>query len=448
MLTVMQETCCTFRVQKSVLVAAAASCLALGFVSPISVAVAADESDDPPLPFCPHPNFRAQAGESQKPRDDSDQAPVEAEADTPVLQAPADGALRVATYNANLTRDASGELLEELSAPGAEDAIRAARVIQTVRPDVLVLTGIDIDDGNNVAEAFNTNYLAVGGDDHTGITYPYYYTSSTNAGVDSGADLNRNGTIGDPGDALGYGDFPGDSSMIVYSQYPLDENKVRDFTSMPWKSMPDNSIPDEVTALERDILPLASVSHWDIPIEIDGETLHVLATSTADASESSYGTDRNHDQIRFWEDYIDADAEYIRDHRGERGPLSDDADFVIAGSLKADPSGKGPADPTAITSLLKSDQIIDPEPAQTVTGSKLSGSLIRGTTDVQHHTGPTPADNDETYRADYVLLSSDLDVKDSGVLETESYDAAQGMFGFPDDEAAHHLVWADVALGD
>lgn len=227
--------------------------------------------------------------------------------------------VRIATFNAanaanaDLSRDAPGALFEELSAPGSEDATEVARVIQTVRPDVLVLTGIDVDAGDNLAKAFNANYLAVGGDDHTGITYPYRYTAPSNAGVESGADLDRNGTIGGPGDALGYGDFPGQSSMIVYSTYPMDTDNIRDFSALPWKSMPDNA---------------------------------------------------------------EADADYILDHRGDRGPLDDDAAFVIAGSLKADPQGEPLAGATAISSLLDSEVVIDPQPARTLASSAMGGAVL------------------------------------------------------------------------
>src|SRR5699024_129116 len=152
-----------------------------------------------------------------------------------------------------------------MSAPGAQDAAQVARVIQQARPDVLVLTGIDVDAGAETAEAFNTNYLAAGAQHRDGMTYPYRYTAPSNAGVDSGTALDRNGPLGGPRDALGYGDFPGQSSMIVYSKYPIETDKVRDFTSLSWSKMPNNSIPDDVTDLERSMLPLASVSHWDVP---------------------------------------------------------------------------------------------------------------------------------------------------------------------------------------
>lgn len=449
-LTVMQKTRSSFRVQKSALVAAGLGCLALSFASSNAVAVADEGQDEPEQSYCLHFGTNAISEGQQKAFGaDAEQTtePEDSDSDAPVLQdTPADS-LRVATYDAKLSRDSAGDLFEELSSPGAEDATEVARVIQTVRPDVLVLTGIDVDAGDHVAEAFNANYLAVGGEEHTGLTYPYSYTAQSNAGVESGADLDRNGTIGDPGDALGFGDFPGQSSMIVYSKYPLADDKIRDFTALPWKSMPDNNIPEDVTDLERDILPLASVSHWDIPVEVDGEVLHVLATSAADASKSPHGQARNQDQIRFWEDYLDPETEYIRDQRGKQAPLPEDASFVLAGSLKADPTGKGPADPSAITSLLQSDDIVDPEPARTITASALGRGVFPDSPEAQHHTAPTPTDDHETYRADYVLLSSDLEVTDSGVLETGPGAAYRGFFGLQPEQHGNHIVWADIAVG-
>ena len=447
----MQEARSTFRVQKTVFAAAAVSCLALGFGSPNATAVAAATQDESVLTYCPRPGSEPMADGPSQVRDAAVGSSADAEAfaaQEPVVQEVDAGALRVATYDANLTRDSAGALFDELSTPGTQDATEVARVIQTVRPDVLVLTGIDVDAGDNMAKAFNTNYLAVGGDDHTGLTYPYYYTSDSNAGVDSGADLDRSGTIGEPGDALGYGDFPGQSSMIVYSTHPLDEGNVRDFTSLPWDAMPDNSMPERLSDLEREIVPLASVSHWDIPVEVDGDTLHVLATSTADASESSYGTARNHDQIRFWQDYLDPEANYILDHRGDRGPLTDHDAFVIAGSLKADPTGTGPGDPTAIASLLESEEIIDPEPSRAINMSALGRGMLPDAPDAPHHTAGSPTGDDEMYRADYVLLSSDLNVVDSGVLGTDDQQTAQSLLGLQNEPNANHIVWADIAIGE
>lgn len=432
-LAVMHDYRPRFGVQKTALIAATAGCLAFGFATP---SLAAEEESASKENMC----LPAGSVSNVSTADASD------ESSAPVLEEAESNALRVATFDANLSRSASGDLYEDLSAPGAEDAAEVAKVIQQVRPDVLVLTGIDVDAGQETAEAFNTNYLAVGAQDSGGMTYPYSYTSFSNAGVESGADLDRNGTIGGPGDALGYGDFPGQSSMIIYSKYPIETDKIRDFTSLSWSKMPDNSIPDDVTDLERSMLPLASVSHWDVPIEVEGETVHILASSAADASEGANSEERNQDQVRFWEDYLDQNTEYITDHRGNRGPLEDGAQFVIAGSLKADPNGNGPADPTAISSLLDSEAVTDPEPARTL----VSSGTQSGESGTPLHTAPDPTNSSSSYRADYVLPSSDMHVLNSGILETdaESRDNYRGFFGMRSNDSANHLVWTDTAINN
>ncbi|NWN87513.1 MAG: endonuclease/exonuclease/phosphatase family protein [Micrococcaceae bacterium] len=434
----MQKTRPSFGVQKTVLIVATAGCLALSFASP-QQAAATETSNDQTV--CPAPSDDVETA-------DTSTVETASEGETaPVLEEAEDNALRVATYDANLTRPSAGELFEELSAPGTEDATEVANVIQTVRPDVLVLTGIDIHGGDELVDAFNTNYLAVGQGDNGGISYPYSYTAQSNAGVESGADLDRDGTIGGPGDALGYGDFPGQSSMIIYSRYPIDTEGVRDFTSLPWSKMPDNNIPEDVTDLERDILPLASVSHWDVPVDVEGQTVHVLASSAADASNREDGSARNQDQIRFWQDYLDEDTDYITDHRGDRGPLADGEQFVIAGSLKADPQGDGPANPDAINSLLESDEITDPRPTRTLASSALGGGALPDGPGDRYHTAPSPTSDSDSYRADYVLVSSDMTVTDSGVLDTGG-DVANGFFGMQPTNGANHLVWADTVISD
>lgn len=436
MLAVMHKYRPRFGVQKTALIAATAGCLTLGFASPEQVAVASQ--------ICPRDQ------DTSEPRSQITTAQASDDESAPVLEEPQDGALRVATLNANLSRSAPGDLFEALSAPGDADASQVANVVQQLRPDVLVLTGIDVDAGEDLVDAFNTNYLSVGQDGNSGVTYPYSYTAPSNAGVASGADLDRNGTIGGPGDALGYGSFPDQASMVIYSKYPIQTDQVRDFTSLNWSKMPDNNIPDDVTDLERDVLPMSSVSHWDVPIEAPNETVHILASSNADASRSDNDQARNQDQIRFWEDYLDNDTDYITDHRGNRGPLEKDAEFIIAGSLKADPNGQGPADPTAITSLLETEAITDPHPARTLVSSSLDyGRLLTDDT-ARYDTAKDPSDSGETYRADYVLPSSDLDVTDSGVLETDTdaKDSANNLFGTQPKNNANHIVWADITVGD
>src|SRR5699024_7511471 len=119
------------------------------------------------------------------------------------------------------------------------------------------------------------------------------------------------------------------------------------------------------------------------------------------------------DQIGCWDDYFDEDAYCITDRRGNQARIDKDAEFIIAGSLKADPNGQGRADPTAITSLLESEAITDPHPTRTLASSNLDYGLRLTDDPDRYATAPDPSDSSETYRADYVLPSSDLEVTDS-----------------------------------
>ena len=104
--------------------------------------------------------------------------------------------------------------------------------------------------------------------------------------------------------------------MVLLSKYPIVEENVRTFQNFLWQDMPSALLPDDSTTPEPndfyseeelEILRLSSKSHWDIPIEIDGEVVHVLASHPTppvfDGEEDRNGR-RNHDEIRFWADYI------------------------------------------------------------------------------------------------------------------------------------------------
>ena len=87
---------------------------------------------------------------------------------------------------------------------------------------------------------------------------------------------------------------------------------------------------------------LSSKSHWDVPVEVGGRTVHVLASHptppTFDGAEDRNGR-RNHDEIRFWADYVrpGAGSGYIYDDAGGTGGLKPGSSFVILGDQNADP---------------------------------------------------------------------------------------------------------------
>lgn len=100
---------------------------------------------------------------------------------------------------------------------------------------------------------------------------------------------------------------------------------------------------------------LSSKSHWDVPVAVGGRAIRVLASHptppTFDGVEDRNGR-RNHDEIRFWADYITpGQGRYIYDDEGERGGLSPSQSFVIVGDQNADPLDGDSVD-AAIDQLL------------------------------------------------------------------------------------------------
>ena len=112
--------------------------------------------------------------------------------------------------------------------------------------------------------------------------------------------------------------------------------------------MPEALLPkDPVTGenwfddQELEVVRLSSKNHWDVPIEIDGNILHLLCSHATppvfDGPEDRNGK-RNHDEIRFWADYVDPDnSNYIYDDSGIRGGIAKDSRFVLLGDQNADP---------------------------------------------------------------------------------------------------------------
>ena len=133
--------------------------------------------------------------------------------------------------------------------------------------------------------------------------------------------------------------FPGlDSGRL--SRFPIHRARVRTFRSFLWHDMPGALLPDDTsTDAPADwyapdalaVLRLSSKSHWDVPIDVEGVTVHLLASHPTppvfDGPEDRNGC-RNHDEIRFWCDYIDATrSAYIYDDEGRRCGVGKDAPF-------------------------------------------------------------------------------------------------------------------------
>ena len=372
--------------------------------------------------------------------------------------------LRVATYNLSLNRNAPGQLVADLTTGTNAQAKTVAEIIQRANPDIVLLNEFDYVAGGVAADLFRDNYLEVSQGGADPVEYPYAFVAPSNTGVPSGFDLNNNGAVGGGDDAFGFGLFPGQYGMAVLSKYPIAEADVRTFQHFLWKDMPGALLPDDpatpepadwYSAEELEVFRLSSKSHWDVPVEVGGNTVHVLASHptppTFDGAEDRNGT-RNHDEIRFWADYVTPGtaSRYIYDDAGSTGGLKPGESFVILGDQNADPlDGDSTAD--AILQFLDHPRITDPLPTSE---GAVEASVLQGGANLTHEGDPaydTADFNDNpapgNLRADYVLPSRDLRVLDAGVFWPVSSDPLSRLTGtFPFPSSDHRLVWVDLKV--
>jgi endonuclease/exonuclease/phosphatase family metal-dependent hydrolase len=323
----------------------------------------------------------------------------------------------------------------------------AAEIIQRVRPDVLLVNEIDFDvEQRKNAAAFRDRYLKVGQAGQEPIDYPHIFFAPVNTGVPTGHDLDNDGASDGPADAFGYGRYPGQYGMALYSKYPIETQAARTFQKLLWKAMPKNLMPDGqhgkpawYSAEEVAILRLSSKSHWDVPIRIGDTVVHVLASHPTppvfDGPEDANGR-RNFDEIRLWANYLTGGgaAAYIEDDQGRKGGLPHDASFVILGDLNADPAKDKPTyGQLPIAQLLKHPRVQDPTP-------KSDGAAAHFASYPDDKATPTS----NFGRVDYALPSKDLTVKGSGVFWPAAGDPLSKLVADRQSSSDHRLVWVDV----
>ena len=373
--------------------------------------------------------------------------------------------VRFSTFNASLNRSSSGELVADLS-DGTDPQIRTvAEIVQRVRPDVLLVNEFDYVADDTAVDLFRDNYLEVGQGGAEPIDYPYVFVAPSNTGVPSGFDLNNDGSVGGPDDAFGFGLFEGQYGMAVFSKYPIDTDAVRTFQQFRWADMPGALLPDDpatpqpadwFTPEELDAVRLSSKSHWDVPIHVGKRTVHFLVSHPTppvfDGDEDRNGR-RNHDEIRFWADYVSRGkaSGYIYDDAGRRGGLHPGASFVIAGDQNSDPLD-GDSVPGAIQQLTEHRRIADPLPSSegAVEAAKQGGANDAHLSEPRYDTADFAdfgSSGPGNLRADYVLPAKRLKVRGSGVFWPVSSDPLSRLTGtFPFPSSDHRLVWVDVRV--
>jgi len=357
--------------------------------------------------------------------------------------------VRIATFNVWELSSAKLNHVDEHGRGTNPQLCKAAEIIQRVRPDVLLINEIDFDaERAQNAARFRDRYLEVSQTGQPPTDYPYIFFAPVNTGVPTGYDLDNDGTTTGPADAFGYGRYPGQYGMALYSKYPIDAGAARTFRNFPWKDMPNNLMPDGqhgkpawYSPDEVAVLRLPSKSHWDVPIRIGDRVLHVLASHPTppvfDGPEDRNGR-RCYDEIRLWADYLTGGerAASLIDDRGRRGGLPGDALFVILGDLNADPvKDRRAYGQPAIMQVLEHPRVQDPQP-------RSKG----GAAHASAYPGDKATITNEFGRIDYVLPSRQLTVRGSGVFWPASGDPLRPLVDKPDPSSDHRLVWVDVTI--
>ena len=340
---------------------------------------------------------------------------------------------------------------------------RAAARIQSLSPDVLFVTGLVYDQsglsdngertpGQN-GRRFVTNYLSrsqadtLSGRSYQTVMLPVNAEDSSREGriTDQAVSPETVSVSGSsesvtavrrahPGRANGSSQEG--MALFVRDDLEILRDSIRTFRRFLWSKMPGAARPrdrhsgapwhsDETWRSLR----LSSRSHWDVPVRTSGGTvIHVLASHpgvpTRDG-DAQYSDRRNHDEIRFWVDYLD-DAVYIEDDSGRGGGLAEDAAFVLVGPLHADPNDKN-IFRAAVRELIAHRRVHDPRPTASLTGRSPFPNLSAQAT--ARWGG----------RRDYVLPSKNLLVDTSGVWRPVPDTAAVPVSDrFP--------VWVDFRL--
>ena len=309
------------------------------------------------------------------------------------------------SFNAGLTRKGPGLLVRDLMRGKDEQISAIIDQIVELKPDILGVQSFDYDHDGVAASLFK-DALKAGGHPMS-----HHFAVLPNTGVPTGFDLDRNGRLGEARDAQGYGFFTGQAGLLLLSRYPILDEHAQDFTQILWRDLSKPRLPEQggelyFSAEELDLLRLHSVAAFDVPVKTPDGLLHILMSQAGppvfDGPEDRNGL-RNADEITFWDTYINTTAI---------------GNFAVMAGLNNDPH-EGEGLKPALNDLLSNPRLIDANP--------------------QNHSGSsdTVAWDFGSMRVDYVLPSSTLDVRASGVHWPAT--EPEGGFG-----SRHRPVWVDI----
>lgn len=321
-----------------------------------------------------------------------------------------------------LARAGPGLLLRDLRRGDDAQIAAILHVLAQTQPDILVLQGVDYDLDLLALSALRDR-ISDGG----GPRYDHLFARAPNAGLATGLDMDGDGRRGGPRDAQGYGAFAGQGGMALLSRYPVEAADARDFTAFLWRDLPGALLPrrdgapfpsEAAQAAQR----LSSRAHWVVPVLLPSGPLQVMifhATPPVFDGPEDLNGRRNHDELRFWQLYLD----------GAFGPPPRGR-FVLMGVANLDPE-IGEGRPEALRALLADPRLRDPRP------TRLGDKAAR------LETVDWPAPGPGARRVSFILPAADLRVADAGVHWPPE--------GTPEGDMAatasrHRLVWVDLSL--
>jgi hypothetical protein len=320
--------------------------------------------------------------------------------------------LRVALWDAGLSRDGPGLLLRDLGRENPQIAA-VAEVLDAAAPDILVLTGTDADAAGITLRALQDRFgFALG------------LAPLGNAGRATGIDMDGDGRTNTARDTQGYGEFTGDGSIAVLARAGLDLALERDFTELLWRDLPDALLrPETLPTAAAEIQRLSSTSHWLLragPLRL---MVYAATPPVFDGPEDRNGR-RNHDETALWLHLLEGRLGAVPE-----GPL------VLMGKTNID-RADGDGRPDALAALIAHPRLQDPAPRSTgavaVANPGHAGDPALDTADFDD---PAPGN----LRVDYILPSSDLQVRDAAVIWPEEGSVAAAA-------SRHGLVWVDLVV--
>ena len=334
---------------------------------------------------------------------------------------------RIATFNAELSRDGPGLLYRD-ALKGEGDVTEAAARIAAVAPDVLALQGLDWDAGGLAIGAIGAALKAAG------HPMPHVLAGPTNRGVPATADgdLDGDGRLLEADDMHGWARFTGQGSMAILSRHPLGE--AVDLSGLLWADLPGarRAGADGTDLLSGRYagLRLSTTAHWAVPVALPAGTLTVAAHHATppvfDGPEDRNGR-RAADEAALWGAWLDGALAGLPE-----GAPAPEGPVVLLMAANVDPlDGDGLGE--AMRALLGRPDLTDPLPRGPERDPVADGH--RGDPALDTVDWPDPPGGPGDLRVDYAIPTADLRVAGSGVAWPEEGAASR-----------HAIVWVDVAL--